>query len=548
MKQDLGCIRMKRENRVFLLMCFLGAVIILITRALSLTFHMDIHPDEGVFYHGTDSLLNSLLYGTEFVETKEYPEGAYLMHLPVQALGRLIAWLTGQKMQLRLWGRISSVFWFTGAVMLGMYLEYRHLGKNREAAVFYLLTMCFSLFFLEHSRYGVGDMISLFLLMAVVTATAKWCACPKSRGWILAAAFLSGALGAVKYPQMYFALIPIVTWVLVNRDSQKRKLIAALGLLLICLAGFLVFSPKGIQDLSYFYRVIEREMGAYVTTNNGAGIHNNIAKMLLHHLFFLEFPMAALLLAVYGIKSLLSRPAGYYRELLRAEQGEKVLFHNVLPVTIFGFLFYNVLVENLIMRTMTPYFGLCPLYTAWIVSCLYREGRWKKAVVFLLTVLLVLRGGAMIWVTSSDYFCKQYIETVQTVLEQQDGSGRIITLRGNYVPHKSVIFEGKEVQSLSLWEYEEQNNYDMEILPGDVVITGALEFSQARKPLLPTDNPDAMLWYDTWEYFRQENREHFVGTSTPGWIYYLLGCTVPGNSFAGFTLPRSYIYYHPLEH
>ena len=536
-----------REKSAFILMCFLGAVLILITRALTLTFHMDIHPDEWVFYYGTDSLLDALLHGTEFVERKEYPEGAYLMHLPFQALGRLISWLTGQEKQLRLWGRISSVCWFTGAVMLGMYLEFRYLGKNRKAAGFYLLTMCFSLFFLEHSRYGVGDMISLFLLMAVVTATAKWCSRPRSWGWILVAAFLSGALGAVKYPQLYFALIPLATWILVSRDSRKRKLMSALGLLLICLAGFLVFSPKGIQDPSYFWRVIEREMGAYVTTDNGAGIHNNIAKMLLHHLLFLEFPMAALLLAVYGIKSILSRPAGYYRELQGPAQGEKVLFHNVLPVTILGFLFYNVLVENLIMRTMTPYFGLCPLYTAWAVSCLYREGRWKKAAILLLTLVLVLRGGLMIWVTSSDYFCNQYIETVQTVLEQQDGRGRIITLRGSYVPHKSVIFENREVRSLTPWVFEEENDYDMEILPGDVVITGALEFSVARKPLLPTDNPDAMLWYDTWEYFRQENREHFVATSTPGWIYYLLGCTVPGNSFAGFTLPRSYVYYRPLE-
>ena len=58
-------------------------LLVLVTRAISLTYQIDIHPDEYKFARSTDSLMNAILVpGTDFVEEKEYPEGAYYFHLP----------------------------------------------------------------------------------------------------------------------------------------------------------------------------------------------------------------------------------------------------------------------------------------------------------------------------------------------------------------------------------------------------------------------------------------------------------------------------------
>lgn len=534
----------RRENRLFVQQCILGVLMILFTRVLTLTYHMDLHPDEKVFYFGTDSLLDSLLYGTEFQQTKKYPEGAYLLHLPFQALGRFVCWLTGQEMDPRVWGRVSSACYFTGSVMIGMYLEYCYFEKNRKTAGFYLLTMCFSLFFLEHSRYGVGDMISLFLLMVVVVMTAKWCENQHSSVPILLAAFLSGALGAVKYPQLYFVLIPLATWLLTNRGRGRRRWMSVLGLLLTCILGFLAFSPKGMLDWSYFYKVVQREMNAYVFEVKGGGIHNSFAQMVLHHLFYTDFPLAFFLLAVAGIRRLGRCRTGTFQKLLTSDQPVDILLKLVLPVVTFGFFFYNLFVTNFTLRTLTPYLGLCPLYTACIVSRLYSQGSWKRVTVLLMTVFMVLRGTVMIGLLSTDHFCEEFVAEAKQVLSEQNGEGRVIALRMQYIPHRPEVFENTEVLDVNIQEFEAFNDYDFELKPGDVVISSAPDYS--RYPL-PVRDASVLNRYTAWKNFKHVNGDYFVYVSMPGWPYYLLGSSVIGNSFTPFTFPRLYIYYRPAE-
>ena len=149
-------------------------LLILFTRMISLTYQIDIHPDEYKFAKATDSLMNAILEpGASFTEEKEYPEGAYYFHLPFHFAGLLLEKLMGLEYDMAVCGRVSSVFYFCLAVLLGMKLLVKHMKAPPSAQLLFGLSMCFSLFFLEHSRYGTGDMISLFLIFLIIDLSAE---------------------------------------------------------------------------------------------------------------------------------------------------------------------------------------------------------------------------------------------------------------------------------------------------------------------------------------------------------------------------------------
>lgn len=160
--------RFQNEKRYCLLIVFV-VIGICITRGIGLTYNMSIHPDEKVFYSAADSLANYITGGAEeFVEVKEYPEGAYIFQMPFQLLRKGLEIVTGCEQNAVIWGRVSSVFYFIIAVILGIMILKQFFGNSILSMAVYGLTMTFSLYFIEHSRYGVGDMISLFLLMLII--------------------------------------------------------------------------------------------------------------------------------------------------------------------------------------------------------------------------------------------------------------------------------------------------------------------------------------------------------------------------------------------
>lgn len=527
------------------LLAAMAAVVLAIalTRGLSLSYNMDIHPDENKFYDASTSLLESWLYGTEYVEEKPYPEGAYLFHLPFQAIRMAVTAVTGQEQSLRLWGRIASVFYFTLATVLGMDLVARFLGKSKLAVVLYGTSMCFSLFFLEQSRYGVGDMISLFLLMLILQLLAKWCSRQKG-STLLWTCFWCGVLGAVKYPQLYFLVLPVFTWYFTTAGGWKEKGKRLLVMLLVCFAGFLLFSPKAIFDWAYFYRVIRREMGAYVTGSVGGGAHNTLTMLLSYHLLYAGFPLAPVFLAAGMAGFLKDKPLARVRQCLDQGSREAFLFRFVLPLTIFGFFAYNLFVTVLAMRTLTPYFGLCALYVPGLAASFAGKSRFRRLCCGLLTVVLIGRGICMTALLSRDVYHTEFAAAAQQVLAQQDGRGRVITFRYSYIPHKEFL-QDREVIKLDIKDFQESNGGSYALQPGDVVIVGSLEYSSALPYPLPTADARSNANYDAWKAFQAENEEYLVAVATPAWPYYLLGAWVKGGSFANFTYPCSYLYYVP---
>lgn len=522
------------------------SLLLLVTRCVGLTYNMALHPDEDKFFQSTTSLLQSLLDAdAEFKEVKEYPEGAYLFQLPFQALGAAIGAITGVAQNAQTWGRISSVFYFVLAAILGMVILSRYLGKSKTSVVLYGLTLCFSLFFIEHSRYGVGDMISLFLMMLIIFLTAKACTTTHTHWFLLLAFAACGAMGSVKYPQVLFGLIPLsVFWYDRKKLSPKewKRRLVLYGL--TAFVTFLLFSPKAMFDWRYFYRVIRRESDAYLitgTTFEAGGLLNHIAAMVLYSLLYADFPLALALLALCFAEGFRNA-----RHLLRSnpvepEEGLQFLFSYGVPGMCILFFVYNLFPTLLIYRTYTPFFGISALYCAYFAGKLVEKGRWQRCAVLVLTAFMMVRGAGLMYITASPEKIREDFGT--RIYEATDENWSATVQLGKYIlPFDTDALV--DPVSLYIGEWEAHNGGTMELTPGTLVVTGAYPFALAGEYVIPGNTRDAET-IDLWQEFAEVNEEYFVCQSYPDSFYYLFGGWLRGGTLSTSLIPCNFVYYCP---
>ena len=538
--------RKDRNSNVAFSICMIAILLFTIaSRFMGLTYNLSIHPDESEFYNGSKSLARSILDpDVPFVEEKEYPEGAYVLQMPFQIIKELIGsshwfWRSAQ-----CWSRISSVFYFALAVIYGVLILTKFMSRSKTAAILYALTMCFSLFFIEHSRYGVGDMSSLWLLMAIIYHSAQAFHTRKRRH-LVSAFFCAGVMGAVKYPQLFFLTIPLGTWLSMGGKNKKRAG-GVLVFLLIAFAGLMMFSPKAAVDPAYFLRVLDREGKAYVTEGTGfnsGGLINNVIGTVLYTLLYSDFPLSFLFVAGYFYKAITSRVV----------EGETDLFfHKLLPVITVLFFAYNLFAKLLVFRTFTPFFGLTALYASEaagkLCHCSNQKGnKVGRAVVLALTCLMVVRGGWLLAITGhqgddKDRFTPIFEEAVDDHWNQA-------TLFVPYNIASEYSFEENMVcpQELSIKEmdvavYRGENN-GLTIQPGELIVTGSYEhglnapyFVSYAKSLTTSDDA-------AWEAFKQANEDYYVGQIYPDYYYYLFGGWIRGGTLSTFLMPCNMVYY-----
>lgn len=519
-------------------------LLIIVSRAVGLTYNLSIHPDESEFYNGSKSLAQSILNpDIPFEEEKEYPEGAYVLQLPFQLIRELLDsdhwfWRSSQ-----CWSRVSSVFYFALAVIYGILILTKFMSRSKLAAILYGLTMCFSLFFIEHARYGVGDMGSLFLLMATIYHCAA--ALQTKKMAHLAFAFAcTGILGAVKYPQLFFILIPMGTYLHMSGKNKKTGF-GMVAFLLVAILSLLMFSPKAALDPAYFLRVLDREGKAYVTEGTGynsGGLINNVIGIVLYTLLYSDFPLSFLLVAVYFGKSLVGR---------NVEEEPDFLFQKLLPVVTILFFAYNLFAKLLVFRTFTPFFGITALYAAEVAGKLYRhcdkKGRQLgRAAVVLLTCLMVLRGGWLLAITGHQGDDKDRLTPLFTAAV--DDNWNTVSLLWPYNVATEYSFEENldcpenlSINHFGFERYVRENG--MTIQPGELVITGSYEYG-LMAPYFVTYEKSLTASEDAlWEEFKQANQDYLVGQMYPSGYYYLFGGWIRGGTLSTFLMPCDMVYY-----
>ena len=527
----------KIHKRSFFRIVLVTIILILSTRIITLTYNRQLHPDEHVFYHTVSNLVTSILEpGTPFVENKEYPEGTYYFQLPFQLAGQILRNFVGigGTKGLQHIGRLTSVFYFIIAVLLGMRLLRRYLGKTTISLWIYGLTMTFSLFFIEQSRYGTGDIITLMLLMLQINLTAQAMESDSEHKWWAAVFFVSGILGAVKYPQLVFTLIPLAAYLF---QSNSRKWCRLVLYLVAVITGFFLFSPKAMLDPSYILRVIARETTSYSLSSLGfGGPVNHLLNLCLYLLLYSDFPLLPPVILAGFMWHFLSLPAQKNTVTI---SGTTLLFDYIIPGVFLFFFVYNLFVSTQFFRTYTPFLGILTLYTATFAETQFSKNKLGKATVVFLAVCMVLRGLGFVWILSDDNKIQEkFSSMISTAVDENWKETWYTNLFSFHIPEEDgiLVYDHYSMDPL----VEHNNGYTIQ--PGQLVITGAQAYHRGRPYLIAAGDPYQQS-VQVWASFTEANRDYYVGRLYPDSYYYLFGGWIRGSTLSQYELPCHYIYY-----
>ncbi|MBQ7736604.1 MAG: glycosyltransferase family 39 protein [Oscillospiraceae bacterium] len=508
---------------------------ILLTRIVTLTHNMGLHPDEHVFYLASDSLAKYLTgRASGFQEIKEYPEGAIILLAPFHLLGMAVTALSGISAPPQVWGRIGSLVYFILGAWVGLVLMVKYFGRSRSALAVYCATVVFSLLHLEQSRYGTGESLSFFLLtlLLLLSADALSDGAGRPFGKLCAASFLTGLLGAVKYPQVFFFAIPcFALFRLVGKSWWKSKRFFLM--LLLLLAGFLAVSPKLLASpYQFLFHLIAKESHAYVRYGNPCEIGgpiNHLLSLTVYFTLYSALPASPVFLWA-GIKK-----AGPDRD---GTDHQKALFCRFLPVLLGVFFLYNLFAKSLFMRTYYPFFFLSDLYVAAAAGKWLERGGWRRAAVAAAVLVLVLRGGANVAAMTEDTGTAR-LQAIVNASVTDSWNKTTLLLPGHFL---EIDYTGlKAPVNLDL-TFEESPG---ELESGELVIASTLDHSRANHYIVPPFNRDVKDIIRRWDDFKAVNEKYRVGSVYPEYYYWLFGYWVKGTTGTDYEFPTNTIYYKP---
>lgn len=542
----------------------LFVALIIVTRAISLKHGMFLHSDEYVFFNAAASLKDYVLGNSPvYHEIKEYPEGAIVMYLPFHIASAFFSHITGAgSIDIQLLDRIASTFYFTMGSVCAAMTVYKFFSKKPVYVLASLLISTFSIMHIEQSRYGTGDSISFFLLSLIIFISASSLADSVSfrrrSGMVLTAFFLCGVLCAVKYPLIYFVLIPVYAGIkLLKNENAIKKWSFSAAFIFATLIGFAIFSPKAALDPMYIVRCSQREIEAYIKEGNTemGGLANHILQVFLYALLYSGFPLMPLFF-VLTVISIEKMPVNVSdsREIFENNRvynlsGEiQTFFGKYLVTVILIFLSYNLLVKNLYMRTLYPFYFVADIYVAAAIGNWYYSGGLKKYTVMALSLFCIIRGSWLVYAlsddTEQDRLASMINETVDENWQFTTGFNPPFIIMPSNFP--DLINTDISYLIYDRWE-EEENTILRE---GELVVTGTMDYSTYTQYIIPlkSDGSDPVKerileGMRRWSVFKAINEEYYVDRIYPEYYYHLFGAWIKGTSMTTFEFPTTYLYY-----
>ncbi len=532
-----GIINRKASAKsVSLVLSVLLVLAMLISRGVSIKHGMSYHPDERVLFSAARSLS---LYVTgqseDYVERKEYPEGAIVFQLPFHIAADLTSRVSGEEYDPQLISRIAGAFYFTCAGLTGLAIIRRFFHSGISAEIIYALTIVFSLFHIEQSRYATGEPVIAFVLMLLIFCTAESIENESRSVLSLLSFFLSGVLASVKYPLILFSLLPIYALTLrIKNGYCRRRLPAVIAGIAMIIVGFMLFSPKAALDPEYIIRVTTRELSTYFDDslmNDVGGTWNHFIYAALYLTFYSGLPLMPVFFAGQCF-------SGHYSEKGR-------LFKRILPIVVLVFLFYNLFVRIYFVRTLYPFLLVSDLYAAAFAGRIIDRGGMAKAVTLLIAVFMVLRGGALIYAMSEsqEEIRDNFYQKVISAVDESWNKTTII------YPGFSVPIDESRLKNVSYRYISSSEDYlsdeDFAIEPGELVIALGLDYSHGTPYILPIDNYPVEEMQRKWISFNEVNAGHFQNRAYPPY-YYLFGFWVKGTTGTNNEFPSNKIFYTSL--
>jgi hypothetical protein len=511
-------------------------VLIVLTRALTISHNMELHADEYVFYTAAQSLKGYLSGSSPiYEEVKEYPEGAIVMQLPFHIMTAVINRLFNCSITPRLSGRIAAVFYFTAGAVLGCLVLNRFFTQKRLHLALYGIIMVFSLWHIQQSRYGTADAITLFLLMAVILFAGQSLVSPASCRWLFAAFFASGMLGACKYPLFFFAIIPVYAAVIISGKLSPGKKLLVIGASFVFLyLGFAVISPKAALDPLYIWRASTREVDSYMSSNGDSLIStvwSHFMSVTTYSMLYSGFPFAPVFFII-GVKNL--------RNSSEDVTPAHTLFSRVIPSVIVAFFAYNLFVSLLFFRTYYPFFFLTDLYVVMAIGRWIEDGRAKKAMAVLLTAVMIIRGAYFIYLLSDK---DDKIHMAQLISETVDDEWKATTIISGFLVLPDDYTEYPNLKVINITDERLVNPQSNGLEKGELLIAGASYYTDEYLycDFLPSNYNDYGSTL-VWNNFAETNAQYYVGELYPNYIYYLFGYWMAGCDFNA-EFPAFHVYY-----
>lgn len=523
----------RQNKRFFLIMLIVLLALIAVTRGLTIRRNNMIHPDELVFYSSTELLVLDWVYGEDDYEpVKPYPEATYVFRVPFQILAKLIDVEESYDRNVCLFGRISSVFYYSIGAVLGLWLVLNALGGGRAGAIIYVLTVAFSPFQIEQSRYGTFDPLSFFVLMLILVCLTQYMHQGKN-SYLLFASFFVGVAAAGKYPLAYFFLWPL--YFVFIKKNKKELVRLFLAISVAALAGFLLFSPSVIKSPRFILETIYREMNGYVLVGNPEGystVPESFFSAFVYQMFYSDLPLAAVFAVICAVR--LGRGD--------RERTEKRFFSIVVPVTALGFLVYNCLLTTFFLRTLFPYYCVAMVYASAGLGALCRSRR-ARILATALCALMVIRGGYCTYIMNDEAGTRERVQALHDSVARDEITDYVWIRSFFSLNHFVDVFPEYDYQRVEIEQLFEGNFPEIE--PGQMLITASLEHGWAKYCIFPPDKEQIKNVTVGWENFKEENADYFIGSIYPDYYYWLFGWWVHGSTATNIEFPSAYIYYRP---
>lgn len=524
----------KKHASVWRVLLCAAVALIFFSRLPGLMHNSSLHSDENVFYNSASNLADFLTGAADaYTPTKYYPEGGFTLHMPFQLL-RMVLGSTDRQF----WGRIGGLFYFVLGTLMGLGVLRRYFSCDPVSTAVYLATMLFGVMHIEQSRYATGDTASFLLLMALIYFSARGmeAAAPK---WFYLAAGLSGMLTAVKYPLIFFLLIPLLGFRKVFSSKAKNFLAKNIVLSASCfLLGFLLLSPKTLLSPDFLFWTAAHETHNYMAGTNlteVGGPVNHLISVTAYTLLYAGFPLLGGAAIVKFAKQV---PAA------RSQTDCEYLFHFLIPLITAGFFVYNLFVTAVFLRTYYPFFVILDLYCAALCGQWWREGRKKQILIAALFLTLVLRGGAYLYILGTD----NGVETMERILSRipEDSYTEITELKPGHMAFDQMDLPEKRFEAIDLEDARFDTAEGMELREGELLISTYLEKCIGTPYYLPISHTRVNGYIARWKEFREVNDTYLVGQLYPDSYYLLFGFWVKGSTGTVFEFPCNLFFLRPV--
>lgn len=522
---------MKKNNplRRISTVLILGFLLLLLTRMCTIWHNNLIHPDEHVFFISAHRLAMKVMnVAPHYTQLVDYPEGAFVLHLPFHIAFELFTRVTGRLLSYRFIGRAASVCYFLMAVGVSLWILWKYFSNFQITSFVFLSCAIFGLMHIEQSRYGTGDPASFFLLMSLLAMTALGMEKRKSV-FFGVGFFICGILGAIKYPQFYFLLIPLISLLHIRREVAV-PIWKVLLLFAAIFPGYMLFSPTMLMDPMSAIRTLTTEFTNYVTQGNyieHGGPLNHIAALTVYTLLYSGIPLIPALLAVKLVPTLRRHPGSDL----------DFLFYRVVPAVIFFFFVYNLFVSTLFMRTYYPFFCMVDLYCAALCGKLWSSKR-ARAFICAALAFMILRGSFYLYVLATDHPA----EKLEQILSQAEGAYSEVTLleaaHNLPFPEDMLPEHGEPLSFRSRFTTE-----DVALRPGELVVVGNMDYCWGQPYIFPVED----VYIPVWTQFKRENAGYRIGSLYPQGYYPLFGLWIKGTTGTAYELPSIQFYLRPTN-